>query len=136
MESLAEIGAHLRMLDETSARLETAAERQLELLEQLVVRVEQPMTLTECEAQHSAFGSGSQPERDARMADTPTAQVIDGRMAYSRTTHPALFKVIDLLEHDKQARSLSARQLAQQTGVSKSWRAIAKRCVKGEESVH
>jgi hypothetical protein len=51
-------------------------------------------------------------------------------------THPALFKVIDLLEHDEHARNLSVRQLAQQTDVCKSWCAIAKRFVPSEEAVH
>jgi hypothetical protein len=55
---------------------------------------------------------------------------------YSRETHPALFKVIDLLERDGRSRQLSVRQIAGETGISKSWCAIAKRYVLREESVH
>jgi hypothetical protein len=62
--------------------------------------------------------------------------IIDDHQEYMRDTHPALFRVVDLLEQDVGARKLSVRQLAQETGVSKSWCAIAKRHVLREKTVH
>ena len=44
LESLAEMNARLRVLDEAYARLEAAAERQLELLESLAIRRTQLLT--------------------------------------------------------------------------------------------
>jgi hypothetical protein len=132
LDSLAEINARLRVLDEAYARLEAAVEHQTELLEILVAHREQLFTPNQNPPpQHNAAGNRSQPARSAHDAD----RITDREREYSRATHPALFKVIDLLEHDKQARTLSARKLAQQTGISKSWCAIAKRYVLREESV-
>ena len=128
LENLAEINARLRVLDEAYARLEAAVEHQSELLEILVAHREQLFAPN----QHTATGNGSRPARSTQHAD----RITDRDREYSRATHPALFKVIDLLEHDEQARTLSARKLAQQTGVSKSWCAIAKRYVLSKESVH
>ena len=139
-ESIAEMSARLRILDEAYARLEAAAERQLELIEILVSRHEQVLALlmsrlSECklhDAPPIAPGTGSGVDGSSQLAD----RIIDRNTEYARATHPALFKVIDLLEQNEDARTLSVRQLAQQTGVSKSWCAIAKRYMLREEAVH
>jgi hypothetical protein len=52
LESIAEINARLRILDDANARLEAAVERQLELLELLITSQQQP-------AQHTPAGSRS-----------------------------------------------------------------------------
>lgn len=129
LESIAEINARLRILNEANARLEAAAERQLELLEILVTRQEQM-------AQQNPAGNRSRPEGGSWMVGAQASRIIDHDHEYSRDTHPALFKVVELLEQDEQACRLSVRQLAHETGVSKSWCAIAKRHVLREESVH
>jgi hypothetical protein len=116
------------VLDEAYARLEAVAERQLELLEILVAR--QPQVL-----QQNLVGSGSRPVEEV-MVVAQAGRVINDNHEYTRDTHPALFKVVDLLERDERARTLSVPQLAQETGVSKSWCAIAKRHVLGEETVY
>jgi hypothetical protein len=123
LESIAEINARLRILDEANARLEAAVERQLELLELLITNQQQP-------AQPTPVGSRSP------LVDAQDNRIVDHDHEYSRETHPALFKVVDLLERNERARRLSVRQLAQETGVSKSWCAIAKRHVLREETVH
>jgi hypothetical protein len=145
LESIAEINARLRILDEANARLEAAVERQLELLEILTARHEQMLTLLQGqivdvpiqslgrqtqEAQQKSPGSRSQ------AAGVQANRIVDSDHEYARDTHPALFKVVDLLEQDERARRLSVRQLAQETGVSKSWCAIARRYVLRGESVH
>lgn len=130
LESLAEINARLRILDEAYARLEAAAERQLELLEAILLRPAPP------DSRYVSVGNGSQTKRGSPSLAADATRIIDGDTAYARTTHPALFKVVDLLEREESARKLSVRQLAQQTGVSKSWCAIARRYVLSEESVH
>lgn len=138
-ESLAEINARLRILDEAYAHLEAAAERQLELLELLTTiqgGVQLQNQVIDAAVRHAPPGNRSQTERRLSSSDAPIKQIVDGNKAYSRATHPALFRVIDLLEQDEGARNLSVRQLAQQTGVSKSWCAIAKRYMLREESVH
>ncbi len=129
LESIAEMNARLRILDEAYARLEATAERQLELLEMLVARREQI-------AQRSPTGSGSRSDGGSRIVGAQASRIIDRNHEYVRDTHPALFKVIDLLGRDERARELSVRQLAHKTGVSKSWCAIAKRHVLRGESVH
>ncbi|MFC1959503.1 hypothetical protein ACFLYO_02225, partial [Chloroflexota bacterium] len=53
--------------------------------------------------------------------------IIDKSTVYTRETHPKLFQVIDLLADDATKRRLSVRSLAAETGVSKSWCAIARR---------
>ena len=53
--------------------------------------------------------------------------IIDKSTVYARETHPKLFQVIDLLVDDPAKRRLSVRSLAAETGVSKSWCAIARR---------
>jgi hypothetical protein len=121
-------------------------ERQLELVEavansqmRLLAMLENPVMVAalavSAERQThdpppSTAGNGS------RSVEAPPNRIVDRDTEYARDTHPALFKVVDLLKHDEQARTLSVRQLAQQTGVSKSWCAIAKRYVLREESVH
>jgi hypothetical protein len=129
LESIAEINARLRILDEANSRLEAAVERQLELLEFLAAR--QPQVI-----QQNLARSGSQPDGGTHFVGTRANRIVDNDHEYSRETHPTLFKVVDLLEGNEQARAWSVRQLAQETGVSKSWCAIAKRHVLREESVH
>lgn len=53
--------------------------------------------------------------------------IVDQGRTYTRQTHPALFKVVDLLADDKTKRGASVRQLETLTGVSKSWCSVAKR---------
>ena len=129
MESITEINAGLRVIDEANIRLEAAVERQLELLEILMTRHTQVL-------QQSLAGTGSQPDGHSHSVGTRANRIVANDHEYSRETHPALFRVVDLLEQDEQARTLSVRQLAQETGVSKSWCAIAKRHVLREENVH
>lgn len=144
VESIAEINARLRIVDEATARLEATADRQLELIEILVTRCEQLLELSQSQqasvstldTPHVATGTGSRADRRLAATGTNADRFIDRDTEYSRATHAALFKVIDLLVHDEQARMLSVRQLAQQTGVSKSWCAVAKRYMMREESVH
>ena len=130
MESVAEIAARVRILDEVMVRLETAVERQLELLEALALRP--PQHDLHCETEENRSEAG----RDVLSGNTQADCFTDCDHEYSRETHPALFKVIDLLEQDEQVRTLSVRQLAEETGISKSWCAIAKRYILREESVH
>jgi hypothetical protein len=99
----------------------------LELLEILAVRQEQPSApVRNIPSEHCG----------SSVAEMQTDRFMDRDKEYARTTHPALFKVIDLLEQHEHARGLSVRKLAQQTGVSKSWCAIAKRYILREKSVH
>jgi hypothetical protein len=143
LESIAEINARLKILDEANARLEAAAEHQLELLAILVTRQEQMAGVrTESPGRQTQMThqkpdrSSSRTDGGAQMGGAQASRIIDDNYEYSRDTHPALFKVVDLLEKDGRARTLSVRQLAHETGVSKSWCAIAKRHVLREESVH
>jgi len=151
LESIAEIQARLRVLDEANARLEAAAERQLELLEALVARQDQILRLLReklvnvpveslqdetQESQPARSQNGSEPEIDSPMVDEDAGRIIDSGHEYSRETHLALFKVVDFLERDEQARTLSVRQIAQEIGVSKSWCAIARRHVLRGEGIH
>ncbi len=144
VESIAEINARLRILDEANARLEATVERQLELIEILVIRCEQLLELSQSQqasvstldTPQVATGTGSCAEPRSPTVGITADRFIDRDTEYSRATHPALFKVIDLLATDEQTRTLSVRQLAQQTGVSKSWCAVAKRYMLREESVH
>jgi AraC-like DNA-binding protein len=102
----------------------------MELLEALVLRPTLP------DAQQCSPGNGSQAEHSSLSLAADANRIIDGGTEYTRATHPTLFKVIDLLEQNEHARNLSVRQLAQQTGVSKSWCAIAKRHALRLEAVH
>ena len=81
--------------------------------------------------------SGVRPEKDVSILSSGhTGQVetvVDDGQVYERSTHVKLFVVIDLLAGDRSARELSVRDLAQETGVSKSWCAIAKRYWANEE---
>jgi hypothetical protein len=129
LESVTEINARLRVLDEANARLEAAVERQLELLEILTTRQTQVI-------QQNLAGSGSQTDSGSQSVGTRANLIVDDDHEYSRDTHPALFRVVDLLEQDERARTLSVRQLVQETGVSKSWCAIAKRHVLREKTFH
>jgi hypothetical protein len=129
LESIAEVNARLRILNEANARLEAAAERQLELLEMLMTRQTQAV-------QQSLAGAGSQPDGHSHSVGTRANRIVDSDHEYARETHPALFRVVDLLEQDERARRLSVRQLARETGVSKSWCAIAKRHALREKPVH
>jgi hypothetical protein len=70
------------------------------------------------------------------MAGAQASRIIDDGHEFTKETHPALFRVVELLERDGRARTLSVRQLAHETGVSKSWCAIAKRHVLREKTVH
>jgi hypothetical protein len=101
LENLAEINACLRILDEANARLEAAVECQLELLEILMTQRGQLFTSTP--NQQSLPGNGSRPRRGSQTVNTQTDRITDRDTEYSRTTHPALFKVIDLLEQDEKA---------------------------------
>ena len=136
LENLAEINARLRVLDEAYAHLEAAAERQLEILEILATHREPPPPSQHNQTPlHNTPGNGSHADARSPLAGAQPNRFIDRDMEYSRETHPALFKVVDLLEEDEQVRSLSVRQLAQQTGVGKSWCAVAKRYVQEKEAV-
>lgn len=53
--------------------------------------------------------------------------IVEAGKTYRRATHPLLFRVVDLLEGDKAKREWTVRALAAETGVSKSWCAVAKR---------
>ena len=139
LEGIAEINARLRILDEANARLEAAAERQLELLETLTARQAQMLTLLPGPSPDVPDKSPTRQARETRQTFLRTesgaeraqpSQIIDDNQEYVRDTHPALFRVVDLLEQDEQARTWSVRRLAHETGVSKSWCAIAKRYVR------
>jgi hypothetical protein len=142
LESIAEINARLRVIGEANAHLEAAVERQLELLEILIARQGQMLTQRPGPSPDVPHESLTRPAHTTQQAFSRTesgperARIIDDNHEYSRETHPALFRVVDLLEQDERARRLSVRQLAQETSVSKSWCAIAKRHVLREESVH
>jgi hypothetical protein len=144
LESIAEINARLRILDEVNARLEAETERQLEFLEILTARQMQMLTLLQ---EPSPDIPSKSPARQAHTTQqifsrtesgpehAQPSRIIDDNLEYSRDTYPALFRVVDLLEQDERARRLSVRQLAQETGISKSWCAIAKRHVLREKTV-
>jgi hypothetical protein len=151
LESISEINARLRILDEANARLEAAAERQLELLEILAVRQNQMLALLQeqmatlpveslgspmQETSHQPTRNDSRSNSSSRAVDAQSNRIIDDGHEFTKETHPALFRVVELLEQDERARTLSVRQLAQKTGVSKSWCAIAKRHVLREKTVH
>lgn len=53
--------------------------------------------------------------------------IIDQGKTYTRQTHPALFRVVDLLADHKEHRAVPVRQLETLSGVGKSWCAVAKR---------
>lgn len=130
MESIAEMAARVRMLGEVTARLEAAVERQLELLEALALSPAQH------DLHRQAGQNRSEKTGDVLPGNGRANLFTDRDHEYSRETHPALFKVIDLLEQDERVRALSVRQIAEETGISKSWCATAKRYVLREESVH
>jgi hypothetical protein len=138
LESISEINARLRILDETNARLEAAVERQLELLEFLATN--QALLLVALQTQMVCATPAKSAERKtqdgSQVVNLQGHEIVEGENHYSKETHPALFRVVELLEQDEQARKLSVRQLAHETGVSKSWCAIAKRHMLREESVH
>jgi hypothetical protein len=143
LETLGEILARLKLLDDTQVRLEATVEQQLVLLS-LIARqeraqlqansatTEDPLGLVQVDEQEPA---GNRSHSDDGL-DMRVNQIRDHDTEYSKETHPALFKVVDLLQRDERLRTLSVRQLAQVTGISKSWCAIAKRYVLREESVH
>jgi len=53
--------------------------------------------------------------------------IVDRQGVFRRETHPLLFRVVDLLSEVPAKRVISVRELAAETGVSKSWCAVAKR---------
>jgi hypothetical protein len=145
LESIAEVNARLRVLDEANARLEAAVERQLELLEILTSRQVQIITVLQGPSPDIPDGSPARQAQGTQQTFSRTesgperaqpSRIIDDNHEYARDTHPALFRVVDLLEQDERARAWSVRQLAQETGVSKSWCAIAKQHVLREKTVH
>lgn len=65
---------------------------------------------------------------DTSEGTTDVVYVVrDKDKTYRRETHPLLFKVVDLLQEHPEKRTLSVRDLAAETGVGKSWCAVAKR---------
>lgn len=61
--------------------------------------------------------------------DSPKTVVIEGRVYDS----PKLFAVIDWIDQNPDKRDWSVRQIADATGVSKSWVAVAKKYKKDGE---
>lgn len=73
------------------------------------------------------------PERMEPVSSVSSGQsgqaqiIVDQEGTFRRETHPLLFRVVDLLSEDKTKRKLSVRALAEETEISKSWAAVAKR---------